>query len=117
MTLSLLLIHLWHVFFFPTIFTLHQVLVHITEKQQVLTWDFDVLRGDVQFALLYSRKALPVHREPIGPSAMHGSTNTVVIDKTMTIGIDYRVVESPLVCKAGESIQVSENLIIVFLFQ
>ncbi|XP_072029459.1 SEC14-like protein 1 [Amphiura filiformis] len=83
----------------------NEVIVQITEKQQVLTWDFDVLRGDIQFALLYSRKLLPVHREPIGPSAMHGTTNTVVIDKSMTIGIDYRVVESALVCKAGESIQ------------
>ena len=70
---------------------------------QVLTWDFDILRGDVVFSVLMSRHPLTVHKEPMGPM---GLTNTVVIDKSMVCGVDYRQVELPLICRAGASIQV-----------
>ncbi|XP_071796652.1 SEC14-like protein 5 [Asterias amurensis] len=79
-----------------------EVVVHITDMHQVLTWDFDILRGDVVFSVLMSRHPLTVHKEPMGPM---GLTNTVVIDKSMVCGVDFRQVELPLVCRAGASIQ------------
>ncbi|XP_038064649.1 SEC14-like protein 1 [Patiria miniata] len=79
-----------------------EVLIHITDAHQVLTWDFDILRGDVVFSVLMSRRPLTVHKEPMGPM---GPTNSVVIDKSHVCGVDYRQVELPLVCKAGASIQ------------
>ncbi|XP_071508686.1 SEC14-like protein 1 [Diadema antillarum] len=85
----------------------HEVLVHIKDAQQVLTWDFDVLRGDVVFSVLVSRRPLTIHKEVTNPVSTPAGvvTNTIVIDKSMQPGIDYKVVESALVCKAGESIQ------------
>ena len=85
-----------------------QVLVHIKDAQQVLTWDFDVLRGDILFSVLVSKRPLTIHKEVTNPVSTPAGvvTNTVVIDKAMQCGIDYKVVESALVCKAGESIQV-----------
>ena len=83
-----------------------QVLVHITDAHQVLTWDFDILRGDAVFSVLMSRRPLTVHKEPMGPM---GPTNSVVLDKSHVCGVDYRVVELPLVCKAGASIQVGSG--------
>lgn len=86
----------------------NQVLVHVKDAQQVLTWDFDVLRGDVVFSVMVSRRPLTIHKEVTNPVSTPAGivANTVVIDKSMQCGIDYKVVESALVCKAGESIQV-----------
>ncbi|XP_077979805.1 SEC14-like protein 1 [Glandiceps talaboti] len=88
--------------------TPHEVLVNIQEKDQVITWDYDVLRGDVVFCVLRSRKPITVHKEPTSVveavEAAIGATN-VILDKSMVCGVDYSVAESPLVCKAGESIQ------------
>ncbi|XP_041473469.1 SEC14-like protein 1 isoform X2 [Lytechinus variegatus] len=85
----------------------HEVLVHVKDAQQVLTWDFDVLRGDIVFSVMVSRRPLTIHKEVTNPVSTPAGiiANTVVIDKSMQCGIDYKVVESALVCKAGESIQ------------
>ncbi|XP_033112477.1 SEC14-like protein 5 isoform X2 [Anneissia japonica] len=77
-----------------------EVLVKISGAQEVLTWDFDVLRGDVIFSVLVVRKPINHPKETTGPLG-----NTIYIDKSMFCGIDYGVIESALVCKAGESIQ------------
>ncbi|PIK51313.1 putative SEC14-like protein 1, partial [Apostichopus japonicus] len=87
----------------------HEVLVHVTEAQQVLTWDFDVLRGDVTFAVLFSKRPLTVLKEVNHAITSHhpaqGVSNTIVFDKSMVCGVNYNFVEQPLVCKAGESMQ------------
>lgn len=87
----------------------HEVPVHVTEAQQVLTWDFDVLRGDITFAVLFSKKPLVVLKEVNNAVTSHhpaqGVSNTIVFDKSMTCGVNYNYVEQPLVCKAGESMQ------------
>lgn len=86
------------------------MLVHVTEAQQVLTWDFDVLRGDVTFAVLFSKRPLTVLKEVNHAITSHhpaqGVSNTIVFDKSMVCGVNYNFVEQPLVCKAGESMQV-----------
>ncbi|XP_022092458.1 SEC14-like protein 1 isoform X2 [Acanthaster planci] len=79
-----------------------EVMIHITDAHQVLTWDFDILRGDVVFSVLMTRRPLTPHKEPMGPM---GPANSVYIDKSHVCGVDYRQVELPLVCKAGASIQ------------
>ncbi|XP_071954552.1 SEC14-like protein 5 [Antedon mediterranea] len=77
-----------------------EVLVKISAAQEVLTWDFDVLRGDVIFSVLFVNK--PIHHPKETPGLLG---NTIYMDKTMVSGVDYRIIESSLVCKAGESIQ------------
>ncbi len=75
-----------------------------------MTWDFDILKGDVTFTVLRSRRSLMAlpHEHHI-----HGATGgigpTQYIDKHMTVGIDLSIVEPPLVCRDGDSIQVTRN--------
>ncbi|XP_004627849.1 SEC14-like protein 5 [Octodon degus] len=78
----------------------HEVAVEILEGESVITWDFDILRGDMVFSL-YHTKQMPKtgSREP-GPR-----TSGQLIDKGWVLGTDYSRVEAPLVCREGESIQ------------
>lgn len=78
-----------------------QVAVEILEGESVITWDFDILRGDVVFSLYHAKKVpRPGAREP-GTRA-----SGQLIDKGWVLGRDYSRVEAPLVCREGESIQV-----------
>lgn len=78
-----------------------QVVVEILEGESVITWDFDILRGDVVFSLYHS-KQMP-KPGPQEPGARAGGKLT---DKGWVLGVDYSRVEAPLVCREGESIQV-----------
>ncbi|KAG8506466.1 SEC14-like protein 5 [Galemys pyrenaicus] len=70
----------------------HEVAVEILEEESVITWDFDILRGDVVFSLYHARPAAgPGPREPAHRGGVPGA--------------DYSCVEAPLVCREGESIQ------------
>ncbi|XP_037845803.2 SEC14-like protein 5 isoform X2 [Chlorocebus sabaeus] len=76
------------------------VAVEILEGESVITWDFDILRGDVVFSLYHAKKVpRPGAREP-GTRA-----SGQLIDKGWVLGRDYSRVEAPLVCREGESIQ------------
>nr|XP_007982922.2 SEC14-like protein 5 isoform X1 [Chlorocebus sabaeus] len=78
----------------------HEVAVEILEGESVITWDFDILRGDVVFSLYHAKKVpRPGAREP-GTRA-----SGQLIDKGWVLGRDYSRVEAPLVCREGESIQ------------
>lgn len=78
-----------------------QVAMEILEGESVITWDFDILRGDVVFSLYHAKKVpRPGAREP-GTRA-----SGQLIDKGWVLGRDYSRVEAPLVCREGESIQV-----------
>ncbi|XP_023472130.2 SEC14-like protein 5 [Equus caballus] len=78
----------------------HEVEVEILEGESVITWDFDILRGDVVFSLYYTKRAArPGPREP---GARAGGQLT---DKGWVLGSEYSRVEAPLVCREGESIQ------------
>uniref|UniRef100_A0A8C9AY46 SEC14 like lipid binding 5 n=1 Tax=Prolemur simus TaxID=1328070 RepID=A0A8C9AY46_PROSS len=71
----------------------HEVAVEILEGESVITWDFDILRGDVVFSLYHTRQTpKPGPREQL-------------IDRGWVLGRDYSRVEAPLVCREGESIQ------------
>ncbi|XP_076696724.2 SEC14-like protein 5 isoform X3 [Callospermophilus lateralis] len=77
-----------------------QVALEILEGESVITWDFDILRGDVVFSLYHTKQALkPGPREP-GARA-----SGQLMDQGWVLGTDYSRVEAPLVCREGESIQ------------
>uniref|UniRef100_A0A8C4ZYR2 SEC14-like protein 1 n=1 Tax=Gadus morhua TaxID=8049 RepID=A0A8C4ZYR2_GADMO len=86
----------------------HELLIQIIDASSVITWDFDVCKGDVVFNIFHSKRApQPARKEPPGP---HGvppppGNNVQLIDKSWTLGQDYSRVESALTCKEGESVQ------------
>lgn len=86
-----------------------QLLIEIIDASSVITWDFDVCKGDVVFNIYHSKRApQPPKKDPL---AAHGITspggnNVQLIDKSWQLGQDYSMVESPLTCKEGESVQV-----------
>uniref|UniRef100_A0A8D3C125 SEC14 like lipid binding 1 n=1 Tax=Scophthalmus maximus TaxID=52904 RepID=A0A8D3C125_SCOMX len=73
----------------------HELLIEIIDASSVITWDFDVCKGDVVFNIYHSKRApQPPRKDASG-----------LIDKSWTLGQDYSMVESPLTCKEGESVQ------------
>jgi len=86
-----------------------QLLVEISEVSSVITWDFDVCKGDVVFNIFHSKRApQPPRKDAPGAHAMPsaGAGNLQVIDRNWVLGHDYSKVETPLVCREGESVQV-----------
>ncbi|XP_078510749.1 SEC14-like protein 1 [Lissotriton helveticus] len=86
----------------------HELLIQIVDASSVITWDFDVCKGDIVFNIYHSKRA------PAAPKkdslATHsitgpGGNNVQLIDKAWQLGSDYSMVESPLTCKEGESVQ------------
>ncbi|KAI4531565.1 hypothetical protein MG293_018079 [Ovis ammon polii] len=78
----------------------HEVTVEILERESVITWDFDILRGDVVFSLYHAKQAsTPSPREP-GARA-----DGQLTDRGWALGADFSCVEAPLICREGESIQ------------
>uniref|UniRef100_A0A8D2DMN3 SEC14 like lipid binding 5 n=1 Tax=Sciurus vulgaris TaxID=55149 RepID=A0A8D2DMN3_SCIVU len=78
----------------------HEVALEILEGESVITWDFDILRGDVVFSLYHTKQAL----KP-GPWEPGARASGQLMDKGWVLGTDYSRVEAPLVCREGESIQ------------
>ncbi|XP_048350661.1 SEC14-like protein 5 [Sphaerodactylus townsendi] len=84
----------------------HEIVVEILEGESVITWDFDILKGDVAFSLFHSKRAPEKNwKEAAVPNALMAGDNTQMIGKSWVLGVDYSRVESPLVCREGESIQ------------
>lgn len=75
--------------------------MEILEGESVITWDFDILRGDVVFSLCYAKQA----PQP-GPQEPGARASGQLMEKGVTLGADYSPVEAPLICREGESIQV-----------
>lgn len=89
--------------------TFTQVLIQIIDAASVITWDFDICKGDVVFNIYHSKRAPQLPRkDPLGAHGISspGVNNVQLIDKSWTLGQDYSMVESPLTCKEGESVQV-----------
>uniref|UniRef100_A0A4W5PCV8 SEC14 like lipid binding 1 n=1 Tax=Hucho hucho TaxID=62062 RepID=A0A4W5PCV8_9TELE len=88
----------------------HEVVIEIIDAASVITWDFDVCKGDVVFHLYHSKRApQPPRKDPLvgqhSSITAPGGNNIQLIDKSWTLGLDYSMVESPLTCKEGESVQ------------
>ncbi|XP_021565942.1 SEC14-like protein 5 [Carlito syrichta] len=78
----------------------HEVTVEILEGESVITWDFDILRGDVVFSLYHTRRV-----PTLGPQEPGARASGPLIGRGRALGKDYSRVEAPLVCREGESIQ------------
>uniref|UniRef100_A0A8C1QZR0 SEC14-like lipid binding 1 n=1 Tax=Cyprinus carpio TaxID=7962 RepID=A0A8C1QZR0_CYPCA len=81
----------------------------ITEVSSVITWDFDVCKGDVIFNIYHSRRApQPVKRDGLSAHnlACPAGNNVQLIDRSWMLGQDYSMVETALSCREGESVQV-----------
>lgn len=90
------------------------MVIEITEASSVITWDFDVSKGDVIFTIYHSRRAPQVpKKDTLGAHTLAsiGNVNNQVIDKSWVLGKDYSIVERALTCKEGESIQVRDGMI------
>lgn len=87
-----------------------QMLIEITEASSVITWDFDVSKGDVIFNIYHSKRApQPPKKDTLGAHGITslGAINTQLIDRSWVLGQDYSMVEKALTCREGESVQVS----------
>lgn len=94
---------------FPSSSLPNQLLIEIIDASSVITWDFDMCKGDVVFNIYHSKRApQPPRKDPLGAHGITspGGNNVQLIDKSWTLGQDYSMVESPLTCKEGESVQV-----------
>ncbi|XP_036135752.1 SEC14-like protein 5 [Molossus molossus] len=78
----------------------HEVVVEILEGESVITWDFDILRGDVVFSLYYAKQA----PKP-GPQEPGARASGQLVDRGGALAADYSCVDAPLICREGESIQ------------
>lgn len=89
-----------------------QMLIEITEASSVITWDFDVSKGDVIFRIYHSKRApQPPKKDALGAHGITslGVVNAQLIDKSWVLGKDYSMVEKALTCREGESVQVRER--------
>lgn len=92
--------------------------MEILEGESVITWDFDILKGDVVFSLFHSKRAPETsHKDAALPSTSAAGDNVQLIDKLWVLGVDYSRVESPLVCREGESIQVRCVWVLAWILQ
>lgn len=85
------------------------MLIQITEASSVVTWDFDVCKGDVIFNIYHSKRApQPARKDALGAHGITslGAVNTQLIDRSWVLGQDYSMVERALTCREGESVQV-----------
>lgn len=78
--------------------------MEIPEGESVITWDFDILRGDVVFSLYHVKQA-----PKLGPQEPGVRVSGQLIDKNWVLGADYSRVEAPLICREGQSIQVHRH--------
>ncbi|XP_078316638.1 SEC14-like protein 5 isoform X2 [Crassostrea virginica] len=85
----------------------HEVLIQVPQKGSVITWDFDILKGDVTFTVLRCKRSIsadPVHQHHVS-TATGGIGSVQYIDKSMQVGPDLSIVERPLICRDGDSVQ------------
>nr|XP_015215255.1 PREDICTED: SEC14-like protein 5 isoform X2 [Lepisosteus oculatus] len=82
----------------------HEIVIEILEGSSVITWDFDILKGDLVFNIFHSKRSPQTTRKD-PPVSTPGGNSVQLIEKSWVLGVDYSMVESPLVCREGESIQ------------
>lgn len=86
-----------------------QILIQIVDASSVITWDFDVCKGDIVFNIYHSKRSpQPPKKDSLGAHSITspGGNNVQLIDRVWQLGRDYSMVESPLICREGESVQV-----------
>lgn len=89
-----------------------QILIQIVDASSVITWDFDVCKGDIVFNIYHSKRSpQPPKKDSLGAHSITspGGNNVQLIDRVWQLGRDYSMVESPLICREGESVQVTPH--------
>ncbi|KAL5018685.1 hypothetical protein ScPMuIL_004407 [Solemya velum] len=85
----------------------NEVLVQVPHKSSVITWDFDILKGDVTFTVFRSKQTLSSdlsHYHHVSGAA-GGIGSVQYITKSMQVGVDLSIVEAPHICRDGDSVQ------------
>ncbi|XP_028311763.1 SEC14-like protein 1 isoform X1 [Gouania willdenowi] len=86
----------------------YELLMEINEASSVITWDFDVSKGDVIFNIYHSKRApQPQRKDALSAHGLPslGAANVQLIDKSWVLGRDYSMVEKAFICREGESVQ------------
>ncbi|KAK3091561.1 hypothetical protein FSP39_020820 [Pinctada imbricata] len=85
----------------------HEVLIQVPQKGSVITWDFDILKGDVTFTVFRCKRSIsadPCHQHHVS-GATGGIGSVQYIGKQMQVGPDLSIVEPPHICRDGDSVQ------------
>lgn len=84
----------------------HEVLIQVPQESSVITWDFDILKGDVTFTVFRCLKNLhePIHTHHV-TGATGGIGSVQYTDKSLVVGVDLSIVEAPHICRDGDSVQ------------
>ncbi|KAH3871853.1 hypothetical protein DPMN_035068 [Dreissena polymorpha] len=84
--------------------------MNVPQRGCVITWDFDILKGDVTFTVFRCKSVLNKetyeHPHHVGGQVV----STQYIDKSMQVGPDLSIVEPPHICRDGDSVQVCRSL-------
>ena len=80
-------------------------MIQVPQRGCVITWDYDILKGDVTFTVFRCKQ--PLSRDTHHSHYIHGAVGSEqYIDKTMQVGPDLSIVEPPHICHDGDSVQV-----------
>ncbi|WAQ97346.1 S14L1-like protein [Mya arenaria] len=83
----------------------NEVLINVPQRGCVITWDFDILKGDMTFTVFRCKAALNKasneHEHHVGGHVV----SVQYIDKAMQVGPDLSIVEPPHICRDGDSVQ------------
>lgn len=65
------------------------------------------------FSIYHSKRAPQPKKDTLGAHALAslGVLNAQLIDRSWLLGKDYSMVERPLTCKEGESVQVRDKMV------
>uniref|UniRef100_A0A915PR78 CRAL-TRIO domain-containing protein n=1 Tax=Setaria digitata TaxID=48799 RepID=A0A915PR78_9BILA len=97
--------------------TPHEVVVRVTAEGCVLTWDFDILKGECEFLIYYTEKQVEAITTPNSPSVLTsvervtaaiGSTITnpaLLCDPKLIVGVNLKLEEKPVQFTEGDSMQ------------
>lgn len=78
------------------------MILTVSEAESVLTWDFDVIEGDCHFQVLRHKR--PREANMVSTTCLG---DTGITKPSIRPGIDAQVVERPILCRQGDSVQVS----------
>ena len=88
-----------------TFFFRLQVILTLAEAESVITWDFDVIEGDCHFQVLRHKR--PREANTVTTTCL-GGDSSLTSKPSIRPGIDAQVVERPILCRQGDSMQVSK---------
>ena len=77
------------------------MILTVAEAESVLTWDFDVIEGDCHFQVLRHKR--PREANMVSTTCLG---DTSITKPSIRPGIDAQVVERPILCRQGDSVQV-----------